>query len=69
MPAVRDDEVTPEMIEAGAQVVWRNFDDLIPFGSETGRWTAVQVFRAMEAARRLQARTDQSAPRQICKVL
>jgi hypothetical protein len=52
------ERITPEMIEAGAQIVWRNFDDLIPFGSETGRWTAVEVFRAMEAARHRTARTE-----------
>ena len=51
LPAVRDDEITAEMIEAGAQVVWKQFDDLVPHGSEIGRWTAIEVFQAMEAAR------------------
>ena len=51
MPNDCDNEITPEMIEAGAQAVWQRFDDLVPYGSETGRWVAIEVFRAMQAAR------------------
>jgi len=51
MSANRATEITSEMIEAGAQVVWQHFEDLIPYDSETGRWAAIEVFRAMEATR------------------
>lgn len=40
-------EVTDAMIAAGADVVWRAFGDVIPYGSETGEATAAAVFRAM----------------------
>ena len=40
-------EITPEMIEAGAEVIWRCFDETIPHGSSFGEHVAVLVFRAM----------------------
>ena len=42
-------EITPEMVEAGAEVVWEAFDDVLAFGSETGRLVARRVFSAMES--------------------
>ena len=44
-------EVTPEMIEAGARVLWERFDMAITFGSQTGRDVAAEVFRAMNERR------------------
>jgi hypothetical protein len=38
-------EITPEMIEAGAEVVCRCFDD--PTGHSYGEHVAVEVYRAM----------------------
>jgi hypothetical protein len=52
------ERITPEMIEAGAQIVWLRFDDLLPYGSEVGRWAAIEVFRAMQAARLRSAQSD-----------
>ncbi len=46
-PALTETEITDEMIEAGADVLWRAFGDIMPFGSETGRGMAVAVFLAM----------------------
>lgn len=43
-------EITPEMIEAGADIIWRAFGDVLPYGSELGRVTAAEVFEAMRAA-------------------
>lgn len=40
-------EITPEMIEAGADVVWRYFNDVLP-DPTFGRETAIAVFEAME---------------------
>lgn len=45
-------EVTPEMIEAGAEVVWSSFSDTMPYGSESARSVAHQVYRAMIQVRR-----------------
>jgi hypothetical protein len=44
-------EITPEMIEAGADIIWRAFGDVLPYGSELGRTTATEVFEAMQSAR------------------
>jgi hypothetical protein len=44
-------EVTPAMIEAGAEVIWQFFCEEIPYGSSFGEHVADQVFRAMDAAR------------------
>jgi hypothetical protein len=41
-------EVTPEMIEAGADVIWTYFSDVLARGSGTGRETAIEVYRAMK---------------------
>jgi hypothetical protein len=40
-------EISPEAIRAGAEVIWRCFDEAIPFGSSFGELVAVQVFSAM----------------------
>jgi hypothetical protein len=44
-------EVTPAMIEAGAAVVAGVFDEVVAYGSETAKATAIWVFRAMSRAR------------------
>lgn len=41
-------EITPAMIEAGAEVIWRAFDETIPYGSSFGEHVAVSVFVAMQ---------------------
>jgi hypothetical protein len=40
-------KITPEMIEAGADVIWRGFGDVISYGSGSGRELALEVFEAM----------------------
>jgi hypothetical protein len=40
-------EITPEMIEAGAEVIWAALDGVVAFGSDTGRMWARLVFEAM----------------------
>jgi hypothetical protein len=47
--AIADAEIaiTPEIIEAGADVIWTFFYDVLPLGSETGREAAIAVYRAM----------------------
>ena len=45
-------EVTPAMIEAGAEVVWAYFDEVIAWGSPSGRDLAKRVFAAMENHRK-----------------
>lgn len=42
-----DDELSPEAIEAGAEVIWAAFDDVISYGSGSARETAAEVYRAM----------------------
>jgi hypothetical protein len=45
---LRDEiEITPAMIEAGANVIWRDFGDVIVFGSDVAREVASRVFAAM----------------------
>jgi hypothetical protein len=39
--------VTPEMIEAGAKVIWNYFFDVTMYGSGIGREAAAEVYRAM----------------------
>lgn len=46
-----DNEVTPEMIEAGADVIWRSFGDVLVYGSGTGRDVASEVYLAMASVR------------------
>ena len=43
-------EVSPEVIEAGAEIIWREFGDVVPYGSGTARDVALQVFLAMASA-------------------
>jgi hypothetical protein len=45
-------EISPEMIEAGADIIWTYFYDAAPRGSEIGRETAIAVYQAMENLRR-----------------
>lgn len=40
-------EITPEMIEAGAEIMWAALDDVVAYGSDTGRMWAKLVFEAM----------------------
>ena len=40
---------SPEMIRAGAEIIWRCFDETIPWGSSFGEHVAAQVFEAMIA--------------------
>ena len=40
-------EVTPEMIAAGAEIVWGDMGDVIPYGSSTGQELALKVYLAM----------------------
>jgi hypothetical protein len=42
-----DQRDTPEMIEAGADIIWRAFGDVVAYGSGTGRDVAVEVYQAM----------------------
>ena len=50
-PAEGEVEITPEMVRAGAEVIWRCFGDVVPYGSSTGDSVATQVFQAMTSAR------------------
>jgi hypothetical protein len=54
-------EITPEMIEAGAEVIWTYFYDVAMHGSKIGREAATQVYQAM---RRLEKSTQSAAPPQ-----
>jgi hypothetical protein len=45
-------KITPEMLEAGADVIQRAFNDVIPWGSETAHEAAIAVYQAMELRRR-----------------
>lgn len=47
-------EISVEMIQAGAEVIWRCFDETIPYGSSFGERVAVLVFEAMHASRKSQ---------------
>jgi hypothetical protein len=42
--------VTPEMVEAGAEVIWRELGDIIPYRNSFGRDLALWVFQAMSRA-------------------
>jgi hypothetical protein len=45
---MRDEfEITTEMIEAGANVIWRDLGDVVVFGSDFARDVASRVFEAM----------------------
>ncbi|THD72478.1 MAG: hypothetical protein E7813_04225 [Bradyrhizobium sp.] len=46
-----DVEITPAMIDAGAEVIWRFFDETIPYGSSFGELVAREVFLAMNVSR------------------
>ena len=43
--------ITPEMVKAGAEVIWSSFDESEPWGSSHGPNVAISVFLAMCAAR------------------
>ena len=43
-------EITPAMIEAGAQIIWNSFGDVIFYGSDLGSELASEVFLAMTRA-------------------
>jgi hypothetical protein len=40
-------EITPAMVEAGAEVIWAALDGVVAYGSDTGRMWARLVFEAM----------------------
>jgi hypothetical protein len=44
-----EDEITSAMVEAGAEVIWLCFSDVLARGSETGREMAIEVYRAMRS--------------------
>lgn len=44
---IKEVEITPEMICAGADVVSAFFDEAVAYGSETARVVAVSVYEAM----------------------
>lgn len=44
-----------EAIEAGAEIIWAHFYDVLPYGSDTARELALSVFEAMA---RLEKRTS-----------
>jgi hypothetical protein len=44
-------EITPEMIKAGAEVIYRCFDGMIAYGSSSGERVAALVYQAMHASR------------------
>jgi hypothetical protein len=39
--------ISPEAVRAGAEVIWRCFDETIPYGSSFGEHVAREVYRAM----------------------
>jgi hypothetical protein len=39
------------MLEAGSDVIWRSFEDVIPWGSDSARGIVTEVFQAMILAR------------------
>lgn len=43
-------EISPAMIEAGADIIWRGVGDIISYGSDFGRELALAVFEAMSLA-------------------
>jgi hypothetical protein len=43
-------EIAPAIIEAGADIIWRGFGDVISYGSDLGRELALEVFEAMSLA-------------------
>jgi hypothetical protein len=40
-------EITSAMVEAGAEIVWAYFDEVIAWGSPSGRELARRVYAAM----------------------
>jgi hypothetical protein len=48
--AAEEIEITPEMIEAGAEVIWQPLPDVFAYDSASARWLAEAVFRAMADA-------------------
>ena len=51
MSRVADEiEITPVMVQAGAEIIWRTLGDVVPYGSSSGPRVAAEVYRAMRAA-------------------
>jgi hypothetical protein len=46
-------DITPEMIDARAEVIWTYFYDVVRRGSQIGREAAVEVYRAMRCLEKL----------------
>ncbi len=44
--------VTPEMVEAGARVIWTYFSDAVLPQSDSAREAAIEVFRVMSKSQR-----------------
>jgi hypothetical protein len=44
-------EISPEMIEAGAEIIWTYFYDAVAPGSESARDAAIAVYQAMVGRR------------------
>jgi hypothetical protein len=40
--APESEEITPAMIEAGADIIWSRFDDVFAYGSSTGQALAIR---------------------------
>ena len=47
-----DADITPAMANAGAEVLWRFFDEFLPWGSTLGQTVATEVFQAMVAQKK-----------------
>lgn len=54
-------EPTPEMVRAGAEVIWSAFNDVMAWGSSSGEDLAKEVFLAM-ASKSLLHRTNKLNP-------
>ena len=50
LPECGDVKITPEMIEAGAEILYRHFGDVLPYESSLGLVAAAEVFEAMTQA-------------------
>lgn len=51
-----ENELTQEMVRTGAEIIWRCFDGVVPYGSSYGEHVATLVFQAMEKCRRVSKR-------------
>jgi len=52
-------DITPRMVEVGAEVIWSAFWDVLAYGSDNGRVVAEQVYLAM---RNLERQSRVEAP-------